>query len=297
VALAIQGPQGPEAYGEDLASIHEAGFGDVARGAARTLASLLSRRTEPRGLVVDLGCGPGILAAELSRAGHEVLGIDLSPAMIAIARRRAPRARFRVGSFRDAELPSCAAVVATGEIFSYLFDGEADLERVFRRVRRALVPGGIFLFDVAAPGRVPGRGPLKLHREGDDWAILVTLETDARRRILTRSMTCFREADGAWRRSTEVHRQRLFRRGEVERALRRAGFAARAIEGYAGRPFSAGQLGYLARKAGAGAQGRRRAAFVEPRRAARAEASPASRPLSLIERRSSKGKRRASRDF
>jgi len=237
-----------KSYGADLASIHLAGFGDVARGAAKTLASLLARRGAVRGLVVDLGCGPGILAAELARAGHEVLGIDLSPAMIALARRRAPRARFRVGSFRDTEIPSCTAVVATGEIFSYVFDGEADLDRLFRRVHGALVAGGIFLFDVEAPGRVPKRGPLKLHREGDDWAILVTLETDSRGRILTRSMTSFRKVGRAYRRSTEVHRQRLFRAPEVERALRRAGFEARAIESYAGRPFSPGQIGYLARK-------------------------------------------------
>ena len=240
--------RGSEAYREDLAAIHEAGFGDVARGAAKTLASLLARRGAARGLVVDLGCGPGILAAELARAGHDVFGIDFSPAMIARARRNAPRARFRVGSFRDTKIPSCAAVVATGEIFSYVFDGEEDLERLFRRVHEALVPGGIFLFDVAAPGRVPSRGPLKLHREGDDWAILVTLETDARRRMLTRSMTSFRKVGRSYRRSTEVHRQRLFRALEVERALRRAGFEARAIGEYDGRPFSPGQIGFLARK-------------------------------------------------
>jgi SAM-dependent methyltransferase len=235
-------------YGEDLAAIHEAGFGDVARGAAKSLVALLARRGTPRGLVVDLGCGPGILSAELARAGHDVLGIDVSPAMIARARRNAPRARFRVGSFRDSEIPSCAAVVAAGEIFSYVFDGAPDLERVFRRVHAALLPGGLFLFDVAAPGRVSKRGPLKLHREGDDWAILVTLETDARRRMLTRSMTSFRKVGRAYRRSSEVHRQRLFRAPEVERALRRAGFEARRLEGYAGRPFSPGQIGYLARK-------------------------------------------------
>ena len=236
-------------YGSDLAAIHDAGFGDTARGAARTLASILARKDVPRGLVVDLGCGSGILAAEISRAGHDVLGIDLSASMIRIARARAPNARFRVGSFRDAPIPLCAAVVACGEIFSYVFDGSVDLERLFRRVARALVPGGVFLFDVAAPGRVPGTGPLRLHREGDGWAILVTLSTDARRRLLTREMTSFRRVGAAYRRSTETHRQRLFRPREVEAALRRAGFAARALEGYASRPFSPGQIGWLARKA------------------------------------------------
>jgi SAM-dependent methyltransferase len=202
----------------------------------------------PEGLVVDLGCGSGILAAEISRAGRPVLGIDLSRSMIRLARARAPRARFRVGSFRDAELPPCAAVVATGEIFSYLFDGRADLDRLFVRIRKALLPGGLFLFDVAVPGRVRGVGPVRLHREGDGWAILVTLDTDARRRTLTRRMTIFRRIGASYRRSIEIHRQHLFRRSEVESALRRAGFRAHAMRGYEARPFSPGQIGYLARK-------------------------------------------------
>ena len=102
-------------YGEDLAYIHDLGFGNFARSAAPFVLKLLHQEGESGGLVVDLGCGSGILAKELSDEGYRVLGFDLSPAMIDIARGRVPTADFRVGSFLSAKLPRCAAVTAIGE--------------------------------------------------------------------------------------------------------------------------------------------------------------------------------------
>ena len=88
-----------EAYKDDLAYIHDVGFGDFAKNAAPELLAILRQRGLTDGLVVDLGCGSGLWAEELCQAGYDVLGVDISPAMIEIARRRAPRARFEVGSF------------------------------------------------------------------------------------------------------------------------------------------------------------------------------------------------------
>ncbi len=88
-----------EVYKDDLAYIHDVGFGDFAKNAAPELLAVLRQRGLTGGLVVDLGCGSGLWAEELTAAGYDVLGVDISPAMIEIARRRAPRARFEVGSF------------------------------------------------------------------------------------------------------------------------------------------------------------------------------------------------------
>ena len=94
-----------DAYHDDLAAIHDAGYGHFARAAGPVLLGELRRRGVRDGLVIDLGCGSGILAAELTAAGYDVLGFDLSPAMIALARKRAPKARFRRQSLWAAELP------------------------------------------------------------------------------------------------------------------------------------------------------------------------------------------------
>ena len=50
------------------------------------------------GLVADLGCGPGLIGAHLAGLGLDVTGIDLSPAMIEIARTTYPGLRFETGS-------------------------------------------------------------------------------------------------------------------------------------------------------------------------------------------------------
>src|SRR4051794_41430023 len=106
-----------DAYGEDLAYIHDAGFGGLATNAAPVLLDALRRRGLASGLVIDLGCGSGILAEAMSAAGHDVPGIDISGAMVAMARVRVPNGQFRdrEGSLLAAELPPCVAVAAIGE--------------------------------------------------------------------------------------------------------------------------------------------------------------------------------------
>src|SRR5262249_28210941 len=146
-----------------------------------------------------------------------------------------PRAKFRVESLLTTELPGCVAVAAVGECLNYLFD-ESNTTRklvtLFRRIYRALVPKGLFILDVAEPGRVSGPGPIRNHMEGSDWAVLVTNEEDEHRRILTRKITSFRRCGELYRRDQEVHRQRLIARSEVAAQLRSIGFRVRTLQGY-----------------------------------------------------------------
>ncbi|HZM85247.1 MAG TPA: class I SAM-dependent methyltransferase, partial [Blastocatellia bacterium] len=85
-----------EAYKDDLAYIHDVGFGDFARNSARGLLEILREAGITSGLVVDLGCGSGLWARELVDAGYDVFGIDISAPMIDIARRRVPQGKFQV---------------------------------------------------------------------------------------------------------------------------------------------------------------------------------------------------------
>jgi SAM-dependent methyltransferase len=156
-------------YDEDLAYIHDQGFANMARNASRTVQNLLRVQKIRNGLVVDLGCGSGVLAERLTRAGYDVLGIDLSEAMLRLARKRAPLARFELRSLFHVRLQACVAVCAIGQCVNYLFDprGTIRLEGFFRRVHAALNPGGVFVFDIAVPGS--GSKPLLLHSQGEDW--------------------------------------------------------------------------------------------------------------------------------
>jgi SAM-dependent methyltransferase len=242
-----------DAFREDLAYIHDAGFGGYARSAAPALLRALRRAGAERGLVIDLGCGSGILAAEIAAAGYEVLGYDISEAMIALARRRVPQARFCAQSLWAADLPPCVAVTAIGECFNYLFDPDNTdqaLAKLFRRIHDALCPGGLLLFDVAEPGRVPGPGPRRDYREGDDWAVLVTTEEDRRRRQLTRRITSFRKVGKRYRREQEVHRLRLLSGAALARQLRGIGFRLRLLRRYGEFRFPPGYVALLGRKPG-----------------------------------------------
>ncbi len=231
-------------YRADLAHIHASGFGDLAATAGPTLVGLLQHAGIDAGLVVDLGCGNGVTSRALSDAGYDVLGIDRSAAMLALARRTAPGARFRRGSFLDTDLPPCRAVAAVGEVFNYT---RRNLDPVFRRVHRALEPGGLFVFDLAGPGRVAGREPARYWAEGEDWAILVEVDEDRGQRLLTRRMTTFRRSGRGWRRDAETHSQRLHAASEVAGRLRERGFRVRVRRGYAGERFAAGHYVVTAR--------------------------------------------------
>lgn len=238
-------------YRDDLAYIHDARFGEIAQSAAPVLLEALGRAGLEEGLVIDLGCGSGIAAEPIAAAGYDVLGVEVSRPMLRLARRRVPEATFRRGSLHDVELPRAVAVAGIGECFNYFVDrpiSERGLANLFRRIHHALLPGGILLFDMAAPGRARGSAPAKTHFEAPDWAILVTAAEDRKRNILTRRITSFRKSGSWYRRSEETHRQGLVERVVVMQLLRKAGFRARSLSGYGELRFPRGLVGYLASK-------------------------------------------------
>ena len=76
-------------YKKDLAYIHDVGFSDFALKSAPGIIKILQENNIRSGLIVDLGCGSGLSAQEFIKANYQVLGIDISPAMIEIAKKRA----------------------------------------------------------------------------------------------------------------------------------------------------------------------------------------------------------------
>ena len=112
--------------------------------------------------ILDLPCGYGRHAAGLARRGFRVVGVDLSRAMIAEARRRwteGPRLRFLRGDMRRLKpTGDFDAVVNMYTSFGYFSPRENVA--VLRRMTRALRPGGLLLIDHRDPGhdaRLPQR--------------------------------------------------------------------------------------------------------------------------------------------
>ena len=214
-------------YGADQAAIHHEAFGDLAAQAAAHLLSALDAAGLREGTVVDLGCGSGILARIMSDAGYDVRGVDISEDMIALARANAPGATFVHASLLDVELPHAVAVTAIGEALNYATDpraGLGEIERLAARVHAALDLAGLFLFDVATPGRHGADVVRKFHERGD-WSMFVRLE-EHDDGSLDRRMTVFRAAgdDGLYRRTEEHHVLRLYDPSALTVALERVGF-------------------------------------------------------------------------
>ena len=217
-------------YRDDLAYIHHVGFSEFSQSAAPWIVALLKRHDVTT--VVELGCGSGVLARELTRAGFDVHGFDASPSMIALARETAPGARFAAGAFDEVSLPPCDAMIAMGEVLNY-----GTLEGVRKLI--AQVPARLLLFDVAERGAYP---PYDEHRSGgDDWSVIAIKESDGihlRRRVLT-----FR-ADG--RRDEEVHTLELYDRAGLTALLRAHGFRTTIRRSYGTRRLPTGHAVYVA---------------------------------------------------
>ncbi len=236
-------------YSEDLAYIHDVGFGGFAQRASAGLLRILRRSGISKGLVVDLGCGSGIWARDLSQNGYGVLGVDISPSMIELARRKAPRAHFVTGSLLSVQLPSCDAVTAIGECVNYSFDttnNRRAVARFFRRVFAALRPGGMLIFDTVEPGAIPQKGLTSKHALGKDWAVLV--EAHSTRSVLTRRITSFRKVGDFYRRTEETHSLRPYKASDLSAELARIGFKVRLLRGYGELQFSKAHVGIEARK-------------------------------------------------
>jgi len=93
------------------------------------------------GPVADLGCGPGHVTAHLRSLGLTARGIDLSPAMVAVARAAHPDLRFDEGSMTALDLPDgeLGGILAR---YSIIHTPPEQLPVVFAEFHRVLAPGG-----------------------------------------------------------------------------------------------------------------------------------------------------------
>ncbi|EKV01690.1 methyltransferase family protein [Leptolyngbya sp. PCC 7375] len=221
-------------YKEDLTYIHDIGYSEYALRSAAAILDILTQNNIQNGLIVDLGCGSGISTLEFIKARYQVLGVDISEAMIASARTRVPSADFRVASLFQIEIPTCKVVTAIGECLNYLFDpdnNEQLLVQLFKRIYQALEPGGVFIFDIAEPGQID-KNDEQHFTEGNNWLVLVEKDENAEKSILTRRIITLRKVDEHYRRDDEVHRLQLYRSTDIAHKLRRIGFKVQTMRSY-----------------------------------------------------------------
>ena len=193
-------------YRPDLARVHHEGFDFHAEAVAPGILRLLEPVRAAGGLVLEFGCGSGLLTRYLVAAGHRVLATDASPAMLELARETAPGAEgFEVLALPRDAVPRADAIVGVGHPINYLPSLDA-IHEALRAMAAALRPGGILAFDICdlAYGALrrddASRGWVR-----DDWALVTRFSLPAPDRFVRDMAIFMRNPDGTWRRDDERH--------------------------------------------------------------------------------------------
>ena len=202
-----------------LSRVYDAGFADFSIQYAPLVEELLETRGIARARVLDLGCGTGVLAVALAKAGHTVRGVDSSLPMLRVARRNARGVRgvrFVRGDLLDVQPGGpYDAVLCTYDAINYLRK-RVEVRKLFRNVGATLRDGGLFVFDTNTAVLYRRQRGTTEAREVDGVTVLETTDYDARYKLAT---TTFAFPDGTF----ELHRQRPYSLDELSPLLENAG--------------------------------------------------------------------------
>jgi len=182
------------------------------------------------GLVLDLGCGTGILTELLAKKGYDMIGVDSSEDMLAEAMAKKPLdfdILYLNQDFTEFELyGTVRAVVSTCDSLNYLTEPE-DLLTTFRLINNYLEPDGIFLFDMNAPEKYSDVLADNVYAENRDEASFIWENTyDEETKINEYALTLYilDEESYLYERTEEFHYQRAYSRDEILETINKAGF-------------------------------------------------------------------------
>jgi SAM-dependent methyltransferase len=210
----------------------------------RYLLRIVAEVTSPPRRWLDIGSGTGHHAAALAARGIDVDGVELSPAMVARARRAYPHIRFHLGSAQD------FALEGDRDVISMLFHvvnyqtSDAMLRTAFARVAAHLAPSGLLLLDFWNSDAVLNDPPVRRVREaGVDGRPLFRISTPRedrdRRRIDVLYEFRWDSPDGSLVHE-ELHTLRHFTSGELAEFLGQAGLTVMRCDAWMqDRPLAA----------------------------------------------------------
>ena len=205
------------------------------------LAGLLAEYGVNQGLVCELGCGTGTVTELLAAKGYDMIGIDNSEEMLAIAREKqmermadnwdeedleeSNQILYLLQDMREFELYGTVdAVVSICDSVNYILEPE-DLRKVFSLVNNYLEAGGLFIFDLNTIYKyrtLLGQNTIAEKRE--ECSFIWDNDFDEETRINEYDLTLFiQEEDDLFRRFDEVHHQRAYELEEIQALLAEAG--------------------------------------------------------------------------
>lgn len=183
--------------------------------------------------VLDLGCGTGGHSLELASRGYAVTGVDVSPEMVAIARRKKDEARAERLDYVVSDVAALSlgrefdAAIMMFNVIGYLVDA-AQRAAAIRAVRAHLRAGAPFVFDYwhgpAVLASPPGETFREIPIEGGELLRAASTRFEPGQRLCDVSMKVWRiEGDRVAGRTSESHRVRFYDDDELRQLLEDAG--------------------------------------------------------------------------
>ena len=217
------------AYGS-LAAFYDSFTRDVPyESFADYYEGLLTRDGKRTMTLLDLCCGTGSLTLSLARRGHELIGVDLSPEMLAQAEARAEaeqlpiRPLFLCQAAEELDLyGTVEGAVCCLDGFNYL--PPEELPEVFRRLHLFLEPGGVLAFDIHAPAHLRELDGCTFSDETDDALCLWRGAFDEEENALFYAMDIFSRRGKLWQREQEEHVEYAHDPATLSALLTAAGF-------------------------------------------------------------------------
>lgn len=184
--------------------------------------------------VLDLACGTGTVALLLTDRGYQVVGVDQSAEMLAVADTKSQDARDDIywcqQDMRELDLgESFDCVTCLHDSMNYLLIAD-DLRKTFVGVAEHLRSGGLFVFDVNTIGALEAVGDNTLFIEEDGSSVVWKNSYHSEHRIWEVDLTLFlRQPDGYYAKSKEIHRERGYPQEELANLLTACGFDLLAV--------------------------------------------------------------------
>lgn len=190
------------------------------------LISLLREHGAQGGLVLELGCGTGKMTRILSRAGYDMIGVDNSEEMLAVAMGQGHEGiLYLCQDMRSFELyGTVGAVVSVCDCMNYILE-EEELLQVFQLVENYLDPGGAFIFDMNTLYKYRELlGEADICENRQEASFIWENQFHVEECLNEYRLTLFvREEDGRYRRFREDHCQRAYGTETVRSLLGQAG--------------------------------------------------------------------------
>jgi len=191
---------------------------------------LLSREGKDNLTLLDLCCGTGTLTYMMAERGHEMIGVDLSEEMLAVAFDKLEGFTARVKPMFLCQEASELDLFGTVEGAYCSLDGmnylpPEELPELFARLHLFIEPGGKFAFDFHSPEHLRSLDGGTFVDEDEDMLCLWRAEFDEEEQALFYGMDIFRRKGKLWERECEEHVEYVHEPEELRALLESCGFA------------------------------------------------------------------------